>query len=215
MKRPVLYLTVGVVWLLGSSATAPSPFAPVVDEHPAVGFANVSITPCYQELTGGGSLAWVSIQGGEIGCYGAEIREAADRYGMDPRLIHAVIEVESAFDPWAVSPKGAKGLMQLMPETSSVLGVHDAFNPRQNIRGGVRHLRGLIVRYRGDLRLALAAYHAGHWVVDRYRMMPPYPETYRYVQKILLLYRDSLLCRYPPYPALMTSPNVNPLGHPR
>ncbi len=214
MKRPVLYLTVGMVWLLGSSVTAPSPSAPVVDEHPAVGLTNVSITPCYQELTGGGFSVQVSILGGAIGCYGAEIREAADRYGVDPRLVYAVIEVESAFHPWAVSPKGAKGLMQLMPETSSVLGIRDSFNPRQNIHGGVRHLRGLIVRYRGDLRLALAAYHAGHWVVDRYRRMPPYPETHHYVQKILLLYGDSLLCRYPPYPALMTSTNVNPLGHP-
>ncbi len=99
-----------------------------------------------------------------------------------------MIRVESAFNPWAVSRKGAQGLMQLMPQTASSLGVRNAFNPRQNIEGGVRHLRGLIDRYGGNLPLALAAYNAGAQAVDWFRGIPPYRETQQYVRQILTLY---------------------------
>ncbi len=104
---------------------------------------------------------------------------------MDPVLVHAVIGAESAFNPWAVSRKGAQGLMQLMPRTASALGVRDSFNPRDNIEGGVRHLRYLLDRYSGNVSLALAAYNAGEGAVDYYGGIPPYPETQQYVQKIL------------------------------
>lgn len=131
------------------------------------------------------------------GRYAAEIGKAADRYGLHPDLVYAVIQVESAFSPSAVSRKGAQGLMQLMPQTASLLGVRDAFNPRQNIHGGVRHLRGLILRYRGNLPLALAAYNTGDRVVDRYRGIPPYPETQQYVQQILSLFWNRLPRSHP------------------
>ncbi len=119
--------------------------------------------------------------------YSAEVRQAADRYGVDPRLVDAVIAVESAGNPSAVSSKGAQGLMQLMPATAVLLGVHDPFNPRQNIDGGVRHLRGLLDSF-GDLPLALAAYNAGAEPVRSFRGVPPYQETQEYVRKILHLY---------------------------
>jgi len=122
------------------------------------------------------------------GLYTQEIVEAAHRYGMDPALVQSVIRVESAFNPRAVSHRGARGLMQLMPQTASALGVRDAFNPTDNIEGGVRHLRGLIERYGGNLPLALAAYNAGVHAVDWYRTVPPYSETQQYVQQILSLY---------------------------
>ena len=117
--------------------------------------------------------------------WGEEIREISERYNVDPTLVHAVIRAESAFNPWAVSRKGAQGLMQLMPRTASALGVRDSFNPRDNIEGGVRHLRYLLDRYPGNLSLVLAAYNAGEGAVDQYGGVPPYPETQQYVQRIL------------------------------
>ncbi len=108
----------------------------------------------------------------------------AARYNLDTELILRVIEAESGGDPRAVSPKGAMGLMQLMPGTARALGVSDPFDPTQNIEGGVRYLSHLLQRF-GDLRLALAAYNAGPGNVQRYGGVPPFPETERYIVKIL------------------------------
>ena len=118
------------------------------------------------------------------------IGRVATRYGVHPDLIDSLIRLESAFNPRAVSRKGARGLMQLMPETASLLGIRDAFDPLQNIDGGARHLRGLLQRYRGNVALALAAYNAGERPVDRYRGVPPYRETQHYVEQVLWLYQD-------------------------
>jgi soluble lytic murein transglycosylase-like protein len=96
--------------------------------------------------------------------------------------------VESGFDHRAVSPRGARGLMQLMPETAALLGVRDAFNPRQNIDGGTRHLHAMMVRFRNDVRLAVAAYNAGEGPVAQYGGVPPYPETREYVSQVLRYY---------------------------
>src|SRR5215510_5944532 len=117
--------------------------------------------------------------------YSEEIREIAGRHGVDADLVEAVIRTESAFNPRAVSNKGAQGLMQLMPRTASALGVRNAFDPYQNIEGGVRHLRYLLDRYPGNVPLALAAYNAGEKAVDYYHGIPPFAETTQYVQKIL------------------------------
>ncbi|PWU25629.1 MAG: hypothetical protein C5B48_00380 [Candidatus Rokuibacteriota bacterium] len=117
--------------------------------------------------------------------FAREIRETAERHRVSVALVEAVIRVESAFNPWAVSPKGARGLMQLMPQTASALGVRDSFKPQQNIDGGVRHLRYLLDRYSDNETLALAAYNAGEGAVDYYRDIPPYPETQQYVKKVL------------------------------
>jgi soluble lytic murein transglycosylase-like protein len=118
---------------------------------------------------------------------GAHIRDAASRYGLSEDLVAAVIRVESAFNPRAVSPKGAQGLMQLMPATASQLGVRNAFDVAENIDGGVRHLRALIERFGNNLSLALAAYNAGERAVLQYGGIPPYPETEGYVARILAI----------------------------
>jgi len=122
----------------------------------------------------------------------ALVREAADKHGLDPALVRAVVAVESAFEPRAVSRKGAQGLMQLMPATAAELGVRDALDPAQNLDGGSRHLRALVERYDGDLKRALAAYNAGAGAVARHGGVPPYRETREYVGKVLKRYRKTL-----------------------
>jgi soluble lytic murein transglycosylase-like protein len=117
------------------------------------------------------------------------IARAGHRYSVDPSLVKAVIHVESLFDTTAVSPKGALGLMQLMPRTAALVGVDDAFDPWQNIRGGTRYLGYLLKRFKGDLELSLAAYNAGESTVRRYGGMPPYRETRSYVKRVLDLHR--------------------------
>lgn len=111
----------------------------------------------------------------------------AHRYGVDPHLVKGVIHAESGFNPGAVSPKGARGLMQLMPGTQQQVGVQNAFSPQQNIAGGVKYLSQMIGKYRGDVRLALAAYNAGPASVDRYGGIPPFAETQEYVRRVLFL----------------------------
>lgn len=120
------------------------------------------------------------------------IRDAANRYRIDSALIKAVIHAESDFVPYAVSPKGALGLMQLMPATARRHGVWRVFDPRENVEGGVRYLRWLLDRYAGNVHLALAAYNAGEGAVDRYGGIPPYRETRNYLDRVLE-YRQSYL----------------------
>lgn len=113
------------------------------------------------------------------------INSISARQHLDPDLINSVIHAESAFNPRAVSPKGAQGLMQLMPKTSTELGVSNAFDPQANIEGGTRYLRELLERYDFDLIKALAAYNAGPERVEQYRGVPPYYETRAYVARIV------------------------------
>ncbi|MCG8564193.1 MAG: lytic transglycosylase domain-containing protein [Desulfobacterales bacterium] len=116
------------------------------------------------------------------------IQRAAGRFGLNFFLIKAVIRAESAFNPEAVSRKGAKGLMQIMPENYDFLKISDPFDPGQNINGGSQYLKQLLGRYDDKLPLALAAYNAGPTAVDKYRGIPPYPETQTYVRRVMLLY---------------------------
>lgn len=113
------------------------------------------------------------------------IRAAAERYGVDPDLIHCVIAVESNFDPKATSYRNARGLMQLLPSTAARMGVKNVFDPKQNVDGGTRYLREMLARYHNDVTLALAAYNAGPEKVQRYgNRVPPYPETQNYIRTI-------------------------------
>lgn len=112
------------------------------------------------------------------------IEEQATAQGVSPDLVRAVIQVESAFDPNAVSSKGAMGLMQLMPATARELGVRNPFHPEENIRGGVAYLRQLLDRYDSNVELALAAYNAGPGSVEKYGAVPPYRETQAYVKRV-------------------------------
>ena len=115
----------------------------------------------------------------------------ARRHGVDPALVRAVITVESAWNPAARSPKGAAGLMQLMPVTAARYGVLDPLDPAQNVDGGVRYLRDLLEHFGGDLPLALAAYNAGEGAVERHgRRIPPYKESERYVHRVTVLFRS-------------------------
>lgn len=111
------------------------------------------------------------------------VEKAARDNNVDPLLVHSIIQVESNYNPYAVSAQGAQGLMQLMPPTARDLGVSDSFDPRQNIEAGVRYLKYLQDLYKDD-RLALAAYNAGPGAVQKYKWIPPYPETQNYVNRV-------------------------------
>jgi soluble lytic murein transglycosylase-like protein len=124
--------------------------------------------------------------------YDLIIREYAQLYDVEPALVKAVIRAESGFNRMAISPKGARGLMQLMPKTARLYGVRNVYDPRENIRGGVRHLRMLLDRYRNNVPHVLAAYNAGEAPVERYRGIPPYRETRQYVSRVLR-YRQQYL----------------------
>ncbi|MFO7930766.1 MAG: lytic transglycosylase domain-containing protein [Desulfosalsimonas sp.] len=124
------------------------------------------------------------------GRYEDIITDISRKTGVRPELVKAVIRVESSFNPAAVSPKGARGLMQLMPVQSRVYNISDPFDPRENISAGTRYLETLIKRYDGNLNLSLAAYNAGPQAVDHYNGIPPYSETRQYVQKVLLHYKN-------------------------
>ncbi|MGH8031668.1 MAG: lytic transglycosylase domain-containing protein [Luteimonas sp.] len=127
--------------------------------------------------------------------YAAEIRAAAGVHGVDESIVRAIIHAESAFNPRALSRVGAQGLMQLMPATARRFGVGDPFDAVQNIEGGVRYLAWLLKRFNGDLTLAAAGYNAGEGAVDKYKGVPPYSETRRYVERVGVLagrYRGDL-----------------------
>jgi len=158
-----------------------------VDDDGVAHFTNAPTDPRFRRIgsMSGTAQGWLRLPEGIRSRFSDEIREIAARHGVAADLVESVVRVESAFNPRAVSNKGAQGLMQLMPRTASSLGVRNAFDPRENIEGGVRHLRYLLDRYPGNVSLALAAYNAGEKAVDYYGGIPPYAETQQYVRKIL------------------------------
>jgi len=186
-----VFLLVVLTSFLFMSTLAPPAFASslyrLVDEDGVTHFTNAPTDPRFRRIgaLSGTAQGWLRLPEAVRARFGEEIREVAARHGVAADLVEAVIRVESAFNPRAVSNKGAQGLMQLMPRTASSLGVRNAFDPRENIDGGVRHLRYLLDRYPGNVPLALAAYNAGEKAVDHYGGIPPYAETQQYVQKIL------------------------------
>jgi len=142
-----------------------------------------------EELEAPKELRRSTIQPRQIKPFSGDLEElisaAAEEHNLDPRLIRAVISAESSGNSKAVSPKGAKGLMQLIDSTAAEVGVKNPFDPKQNINGGATYLKRMLDRYDGDPKLALAAYNAGPGAVDRYNGVPPYPETVTYVRKIM------------------------------
>ena len=136
--------------------------------------------------------------------YDREIDAAAARFGVSPHLVHAVVKVESNYNKNARSHAGAKGLMQLMPNTAKRFGVTNRADPVQSLRGGTQYLAWLLKRYKGDLNLALAGYNAGEGAVDKYKGIPPYKETQKYVVKVL----KELKRRQKNRPLSAVSPNM-------
>jgi hypothetical protein len=187
--RGVIFLAGIFAIGLGFPGVAPADIYKFVDKDGVIHFSNVPTT----------SGKWVLIikeqrvqfnLGQNFEKYQPEIWKASQRYSVDYNLVKAVIKAESNFNPKAVSRAGAKGLMQLMPETANILQVNDSFHPEENIDGGVRYLRYLMNLYNDNLKLALAAYNAGEKAVFKYRGIPPYPETQTYVQRVLGYYQQ-------------------------
>ncbi|MGH9798383.1 MAG: lytic transglycosylase domain-containing protein, partial [Candidatus Polarisedimenticolia bacterium] len=175
------------------AAAAPSPAEEILyrkDENGALVLTNVPDHQDLRHFAGRGSVR--GPRSGER--YREMITRTALRHGVNPDLAFAVAAVESNFDPWAVSAKGAQGLMQLMPDTATRFGVKDSFDPEENVLGGVRYLRYLLDLFKGDLRLTVAAYNAGENIVQELRGVPPYRETRGYVGKVLKLFGNR-----PPY----------------
>ena len=137
------------------------------------------------------------------------VRKLAGQHGVDPGLALAITKVESGFNPRALSPKNAQGLMQLIPQTAARFGVRNPFDPEQNVRGGLAYLRWLLALFQGDVRLAVAAYNAGERAIERYRGIPPYAETRDYVRKVTALYRRALH----PFDPALAEPSPVFAGH--
>lgn len=169
-----------------------------VDENGIVNFTNIAPPrdyayqtlrfPCYASDPKCRGVSWEKVAL-NVRDFEPEIRLAAERNGLEASLIRAIIHAESAYQPEAVSPKGAQGLMQLMPETQRLLEVVDPFDPADNIAGGARHLSELLRAFDGDSTLAAAAYNAGAGAVQKYGGVPPYEETREYVRRVNILYR--------------------------
>ncbi len=178
--RPTLFLILLTVLLSTIPETKAAMYS-FVDQDGRMYFSNVPADPRYREVPGYEALRKAAI----YGPYGHLIRSAAERYSLDPELIRAIIKVESSFNPYAVSEKGAMGLMQLMPETAKEMEVEAPFQAEENIMGGSRYLRKLLNIFDGDLRLGLAAYNAGPSRVLQHGRIPKIPETEQYVNKVL------------------------------
>jgi soluble lytic murein transglycosylase len=181
--RLVLFIIL-VIMLLPSLSVTKAAMYSYVDQFGRLHFTNVPADPRYREDPRFDAIRKTAVQGR----YGQFIRTAAERYSLDPELIRAIIKVESSFNPFAVSEKGAMGLMQLMPETAKEMQVAAPFEARDNIMGGSRYLRKLLTLFEGDLRLGLAAYNAGPNKVLENGRIPKIPETKQYVEKVLREY---------------------------
>jgi len=169
-----------------------------VDENGIVSFSNIAPPsnqdyqvlkfPCYAADPKCRSVSWEKVPL-NTHSFRNEIEAAAQFSAVEESLIRAIIHAESAYQPDAQSPKGAQGLMQLMPATQQQLKVSDPFNPALNIDGGARYLSDLLVEFNGDVGLAAAAYNAGSSAVKKYGGVPPYEETREYVRRVRILYR--------------------------
>lgn len=189
-----------VTLLLAIALPAHAQLVRIEDEAGVVHYTNEPCHPKYLRLapTACPSPAPPAVTAEPGASFTQAIESTATRYGVDHRLVQAVVQVESGGNPKAVSPKGAQGLMQLMPARALALGVTNAFDPGANLDGGVRHLRDLLARYAGNIRLALAAYNAGEDAVRLHAGIPPYRETQDYVRKVLALYNPATNPATPP-----------------
>lgn len=188
------YICLTAFLLLSSSTGAGAAMYVCKDGNGAVQYTNApTLSSCKEvsskRIRSGFSAPITQRVSPESSRYDNHIRSASYRYDIDPLLIRAIIRVESDFDRYAVSKAGARGLMQLMPDTARELHVIDSFDPAQNIHGGTRYLRKLIDMFEGDLVLALAAYNAGPTLVKKVNRIPQITETRNYVKKVLVHYK--------------------------
>jgi soluble lytic murein transglycosylase-like protein len=181
--RLALYFILPIL-LLSSLPDLEAAMYSFVDQDGKLHFTNVPGDPRYREVSGYDSLLSEAVQGR----YGKFIQDAAERYSLDPELIKAIIKIESSFNPFALSEKGAMGLMQLMPETAREMQVSAPYEAEENIMGGSRYLRRMLNLFDGDLLLGLAAYNAGPSKVLENRTIPEIPETEEYVKKVMREY---------------------------
>lgn len=198
-RRIVLLKTVPF-WLLAAlllvAMTAQAQVYKFVDDKGIVNYTNIAPPtgqdfqvlrfPCYAADPKCRSVSWEKVVL-NTQSFSTEIQQAALASGVDESLIRAIIHAESAYQSDAVSPKGAQGLMQLMPQTAKMLEVSDPFNPAKNIDGGARYLSDLLQQFDGDITLAAAAYNAGPGAVTKYGGVPPYEETREYVRRVNIL----------------------------
>jgi soluble lytic murein transglycosylase len=181
--RLALFFIIPIV-LLSSLSDLDAAMYSFVDNEGRLHFTNVPADQRYREVPGYEALRRTAVHGR----YGKFIKDAAERYSLDPELIKAVIKVESSYNPFAVSEKGAMGLMQLMPETAKEMQVGTPFEAKENIMGGSRYLRKMLNLFEGDLELGLAAYNAGPNKVLQNGTIPKIPETEQYVKKVMQEY---------------------------
>lgn len=183
--------------LMGFSGTAKKAYGDIymyVDENGVVNFSNTPTSSKFRLFmkekpkTAEKSETITGI-GRPHTRYDGIIKVAADYHNVDPRLVKAIVRAESNFNSQAVSPKGAKGLMQLMPRTIRFLRIADPFDARENIMGGTRYFRHLLNRFDGNIETSLAAYNAGPTAVGRYKGIPPYTETKQYVKKVMAFWK--------------------------
>jgi soluble lytic murein transglycosylase len=180
-------LSLALVFLLVAALPVQADIYRYIDENGVMHFTNTPTSSDYSYRI------FVKEKPKTIRWYTSEkyddlISDASERYGVAFPLLKAIIKAESDFDPYAVSRKGATGLMQIMPENFEPLGLEDPFDPWQNINAGARYFKQMYDRFKGKLALSLAAYNAGPTAVDRYQTIPPYEETEEYVRRVLKYY---------------------------
>jgi len=186
IKKLLCGLGVIVILIAGSCLNVLADIYMYIDSNGVLHFSNVPTSSqfrLYIKERPGRTLDGVNPRG-----FDRIIRAAARRHGISEPLIKAIIKAESNFNPRAVSKKGAKGLMQIMPQNFNSLNIRNPFNPRENIMGGAKYFKQMHTRYKGKLPLALAAYNAGPTMVDKYKTIPPFPETRNYVEKVMKYY---------------------------
>lgn len=194
----IRYGTLLSLLALGLPQLAQAEIYKFVDDNGVVNYTNIAPPkdqafqvlrfPCYAADPKCRGVSWENVAL-NTSAFDAEIHTAAEANAVEESLIRAIIHAESAYQPDAVSPKGAQGLMQLMPATQELLDVTDPFNPAANIAGGTRHLSDLIRQFHGDIDLVAAAYNAGAGAVEKYGGIPPYEETEEYVRRVRILHR--------------------------
>lgn len=194
--RARLYRIVGLAGLLLSVITgrAYADIYSYVDQDGVLAFTNIHPTGrknarrIFKDQSPRKFFTNFSTSVGKKSDWDTHIFVTCAKYNVDPALVKAIIHTESNFNPFAVSPAGAEGLMQLMPETADMVEVADSLDPHSNIEGGTRYFKYLLDKYKGNTRLSLAAYNAGEGNVAKYKGIPPFKETQEYVRRVLALY---------------------------